>query len=76
MTLLIPAEQVNEEVRDDFINERIKNVGIDFQYNGIYGNIGDKEVCVFSFEKYFKADNRYTTYQIEYDSTFILIYWE
>lgn len=73
MSITISYEELNPEIQESFLKGQIKNIGIDYQYNGIYGNIGDKEVCLFSFEKFFKADNRYSSYELIYDNLFILI---
>jgi hypothetical protein len=73
MNLTISYEELNPDIQEAFLKEQIKNIGIDYQYNGIYGNIGEEEVCLFSFEKFFKADNRYCSYELIYDRLFILI---
>ena len=64
MTLHIPFEDFNEDIKTSYLKEEIKSIGIDYEYNNICGYIGDKEVEIFSFNKYFKADNRYSSYEL------------
>lgn len=73
MIITIPFEEFIPEIKQAYSDNKIKGIGIDFQYNGIYGYIEEKEVCVFDFSRYFKADNRYSSYEIFCGPTQILI---
>ena len=73
MVVTIPFEDFNQDIKQHYADGAIKGIGIDYQYNGIFGYIEDKEVCVYSFDKFFKADNRYCSYEIFCGPTQILI---
>lgn len=64
MTLYIPFEDFNDDIKTSYLKEEILSIAIDYQYNNICGYIGDKEVEIFSFNKYFRADNRYSSYEL------------
>jgi len=64
MLLQIPFTSLNKDIKHDFLNNKIKGIGIDYQYNGIYGYIDGKEVELYSFNSFFRADNRWNTYEI------------
>ena len=73
MILTIPFEEFNSNIKQAYANGEIVSIGIDYQFNGLFGYIGDKEVEILSFNKYFKADNRYNSYEIYCGPTQILI---
>ena len=73
MILTIPFEDFKSEIKQAYSEDKIKGMGIDYQYNGIYGYINDKEVCVVDFNKYFRLDNRYSSYEIFCNSNQIII---
>jgi len=73
MVLTIPFEDFNSDIKKAYANGEIKSIAIDYQYNGLYGFIGDKEVELYSFNKFFRADNRYNTYEIYCGPTQIMI---
>jgi len=64
MTITIPFEQFEEKAKALYLTGALKGIGIDYQYNGIYGYLNEEEVEIFSFDKLFKADNRYNSYEI------------
>lgn len=64
MSLTIPFEQFEEKAKAPYLTGALKGIGIDYQYNGIYGYLNKEEVEIFSFIKFFKADNRYSSYEI------------
>ena len=73
MNIDIPFRLLNENIKKDYLAGNIVGIGIDYQFNGIYGYIGDKEVEVFSFNPYFRADNRFNSYEIYISNRGILI---
>lgn len=73
MTLHIPFEDFNEDIKSFYLNKEIKSIAIDYEYNNICGYIGDKEVEIFSFNKYFKADNRYSSYELYITPEYIVV---
>lgn len=64
MVLTIPFEDFNPQIKQVYSEGRVKGIGMEYQYNGLYGFIDNEEVCVFDFNKYFKIDNRYSSYEI------------
>lgn len=73
MTFTIPFEQFNEKAKAPYLTGALKGIGIDYQYNGIFGYLKQEEVEIFSFNKLFKADNRYSSYNIYCNSKDITI---
>lgn len=73
MVLTIPFESLNPAIKEAYANGDISGIGIEYQYNGLYGYIEKEEVCVFDFGRYFKADNRYCSYEIYCGPTQIMI---
>jgi len=73
MILTIPFEDLNPEVKKAYTEGKVSGIGIEYQYNGLYGFIDKEEVCVFDFKKYFKIDNRYSSYEIYCGPTQIMI---
>jgi|TARA_B110000285_G_scaffold65406_1_gene75168 hypothetical protein len=64
MTLTIPFEELNSKYKKPYLAGEIIQIGIDYQYNGLYGWYIDREVEVFNFKKAFIADNRFGSYNI------------
>jgi hypothetical protein len=64
MVLTIPFEDFNPQIKQAYSEGRVKGIGMEYQYNGLYGFIDNVEVCVFDFRKFFKIDNRYSSYEI------------
>ena len=73
MTLTIPFEQFNEKAKAPYLTGALKGIGIDYQYNGIFGFLNKEEIEIFSFNKLFKADNRFNSYDIYCNSKDITI---
>lgn len=73
MVLTIPFEDFNPQIKQAYSEGRVKGIGMEYQYNGLYGFIDNVEVCVFDFKRYFKIDNRYSSYEIYCGPTQILI---
>ena len=76
MIITIPFEHFNPDIKQEYTLGLIKGIGIDYQYNGIFGYIEEKEVEIFSFDKFFKADNRWNSYNIYSPPMWILIEYE
>lgn len=73
MLLLLESKDFNPEIRQAYEEGRIKGIGMEYQYNGIYGYLDDKEVCVYDFSKHFKIDNRYSNTNIVQSKNFISV---
>lgn len=67
MTVHIPLKDFNQAAKVPYITGTVKGIGIDYQYNGIYGYLAGKEIEIFSFDKLFKLDNRYNSVKIYCD---------
>ena len=76
MTITIPFEHLNPDIKWAYTHNLVKGIGIDYQYNGLYGYIGENEVEVFSFNNFFKTDNRKNKYNIYCAPTQIVIEYE
>ncbi|MDB4378306.1 hypothetical protein N9Z41_00910 [bacterium] len=65
MTIHIPIEQFNEKAKKLYLENKFKNIGIDYQPNSIVGWYENEEIEIFSFKKVFMwMDNRYTSYNL------------
>lgn len=73
MVLTIPFEEFNEDIKAYYAANEIKGIGIDYQYNALLGYINGVEVEVFSFNRFFRTDNRYNSYEIFCGPTQIMI---
>ena len=69
----IPFSSLNDNIKKDYLAGNIKSISIDYQFNGIFGYIEDKEVELFSFDRYFRADNRYNSYELHATNRGILL---
>ena len=73
MILTIPFEDFNPNIKQAYSEGKVSGIGMEYQYNGLYGFLDGEEVCVFDFGKYFKIDNRYSSYEIYCGPTQIMI---
>jgi len=64
MILTIPFEDFNPVIKQAYSEGKVTGIGLEYQYNGVYGYIGKDEVCIFDFGKYFRIDNRWGSYEI------------
>lgn len=60
-------------MRKLYLEDKVGHLSIDYACNSIMGWDDNVEIKVFSFDKYFKADNRYNTYNIYRNKTEILV---
>ena len=73
MILTIAFEELNNDIKAYYAAGEVKGIGIDYQYNALLGYVNGVEVEVFNFSKYFKTDNRYSSYEIYCAPTQILL---
>jgi len=73
MIVYIHISEMDPSIRESFLKNEIKHLSIDYAYNSIMGFIGDEEIKVFEFTKYFKADNRYNSYNLHRTLTDIIL---
>jgi hypothetical protein len=60
-------------MRKLYLEDKVENLSIDYAYNSIMGWVNNVEVKVFSFDNYFKSDNRYNTYNLYKSKTEIIV---
>ena len=73
MLLLLESKDFNPEIRQAYEEGRIKGIGMEYQYNGLYGYLDGKEVCDYDFSKHFKIDNRYSNVNLVQSKNFISV---
>ena len=73
MTIHIHISDLEEDMRKLYLENKVTNLSIDYMYNSIMGWVGTAEVKVFSFDNFFKSDNRYNTYNLYKNETEIII---
>lgn len=73
MIVHIHISELNEDMRKLYLEDKVENLSIDYAYNSIMGWVNNVEVKVFSFDNYFKSDNRYNTYNLYKNKTEIIV---
>ena len=73
MLLLLESKDFNPEIRQAYEEGRIKGIGMEYQYNGLYGYLDGEEVCIYDFSKHFKIDNRYSNVNLVQSKNFISV---
>jgi midasin (ATPase involved in ribosome maturation) len=77
MTIHITVSDLDPNIQELYLEDRIRNLCIDYQPNAIVGYIQDvenyKEIEVFNFSRICKMDNRFTSYRIYGRKTEIVV---
>jgi len=73
MTIHIPVSELEPQAKELYLAGKLSELGIDYQYNWIDAWDGEKDVVLFRFKKYFKADNKFCTYQIHQSKSELII---
>jgi hypothetical protein len=73
MILHIHISELEEDMRKLYLENKVGHLSIDYAYNAIMGWDGTAEIKVFSFDNYFKSDNRYNTYNLYKNKTEIIV---
>lgn len=73
MIVHIHISELNEDMRKLYLEDKVGHLSIDYAYNSIMGWVNNVEVKVFSFDNYFKSDNRYNTYTLYKNKTEIMV---
>jgi hypothetical protein len=65
---------ISPEIVDLILDGKLEGgFSIDYALNALISFVDEKEVIIFSFDKYFKLDNRWSTYKIEEMGTKLVI---
>ena len=73
MIITVPFEEFNEKVKQGYAAGEVKSISIDYQFNAIMGYVDNVEVEVYSFNRFGRLDNRYSSYELYAGPTQILI---
>jgi len=73
MTIHIPISSLDDKVRKLYLEKKLKSLGIDYETNTITAWYKEEEIEVFNFNKICKLDNRFTSYEIYYNKTEIIL---
>ena len=73
MTIHIPISSLDYKVRKLYLEKKLKSLGIDYETNAITAWYKEEEIEVFNFNKICKLDNRFTSYEIYYNKTEIIL---
>ena len=73
MTIHIPISDLQPNIKNLYLEDKILGLGIDYMPNAIMGWVDGKEVEVFNFSKVCKMDNRWTSYTLYKNKTEIII---
>jgi hypothetical protein len=73
MTIHIPVSELEPQAKKLYLEGKLTELGIDYQYNWVDAWDGEKDIVVFKFKKYFKADNKFCTYKIHQNKSELII---
>ena len=73
MTIEITTNEFNPEIREMFDKKLFESISIDYMYNAVMGWSEGVEYVIIDFDKYFRLDNRFNTYELETHSDKIVI---
>lgn len=73
MRIEITTNEFNPEVREMYYNNELVSFSIDYMFNAVMAWSEGVEYKVVDFNKYFRLDNRYNTYELETFSDKIVI---
>lgn len=73
MRIEITTNEFNPEVREMYYNNELVSFSIDYMFNAVMAWCEGVEYKVVDFNKYFRLDNRYNTYELETFSDKIVI---
>ena len=73
MTIHISISDLEPNVRELYLENKIQSLGIDYAPNSIMGWVGKEEIEVFNFSKVCKLDNRWTGYKLYQNKTEIIV---
>ena len=73
MTIHIPITSLDSKVRQLYLEQKLKGIGIDYQPNSITAWYGEEEIEVFSFNKICTLDNRFSSYNLHLNKTEIIV---
>lgn len=65
MTLTIELYEFKPEIRELYQNNQLKSFSIDYAFNGVMAWSEGIEYKVVDFDKYFRLDNIFNTYELE-----------
>lgn len=58
MTIHIPISYLDPQIKKLYLDDKLSDISVDFAHNALMSFYGEKEIIVFSFNKYIKLDNR------------------
>ena len=73
MRLEIHSSEFKSDILRMFHNGLLKSFSIDYMYNAVMAWSEGVEYKVVEFDKYFRLDNRFNTYEMEVKSNKIII---
>ena len=73
MTIHIPISLLDSRVKKLYLENKLKQLTLDYQPNSIIAQYLEEEIEVFNFSKVCKFDNRFTSYIIYLNKTEIVI---
>ena len=73
MELTIDSHEFNPETRRMYHNNELKSFSIDYMFNAVMAWSEGVEYKVVDFDKYFRLDNRFNTYELETHPSKIVI---
>ena len=73
MTIHIPVNNLEPKIKKLYLENKLIDLGIDYQPNSIIAWYDGEEIEIFNFNKICKLDNRFTSYNLFQNKTEIII---
>ena len=73
MTIHIPVYNLEPKIKKLYLENKLIDLGIDYQPNSITAWYDGEEIEIFNFNKICKLDNRFTSYNLFQNKTEIIL---
>ena len=76
MTVEIFYHDMEEDIAQMFTSNEFASISIDYMFNSVMGWKDGKEFTIFDFTPFCRLDNRFNSYELEWDCDKIVIDFE
>ena len=76
MTVEIYYHDMEEDIAQMFTSNEFVSISIDYMFNAVMGWKDEKEFTIFDFTPFCRLDNRFNSYELEWDCDKIVIDFE
>ena len=76
MTVEIYYHDMEDSIAQMFTSNEFESISIDYMFNAVMGWKDGKEFTIFDFTPFCRLDNRFNSYELEWDCDKIVIDFE